>query len=262
MFAGLGGVGCLGTCYYAGRRPGSVAGGDGEVEEPGRFGQLERGEDGLLPGGERERCATWPSAVARVTRCMRSSSWRTLRQVSPVAFSTTRMSSSASQHSWMWARMRSSRWWKTGRSPRRSSCRASRLRRRAVACRPAARSSAVSVWSEVRSSHLPSRWASRLDGALVDAQQPGCRCGAGSGAARAWSSGCRRTRRGGRAVQASEPCDQLGQVRDQAVAHGGVALRRLRGCGRSRTVRARVAVAVAAGATRTSLTRRLPATVW
>ena len=31
-----------------------------------------------------ERWATRPSAVARVTRCMRSSSWRRLRQVSPV----------------------------------------------------------------------------------------------------------------------------------------------------------------------------------
>ena len=30
-----------------------------------------------------------------------------LRQVCPVVFSATRMSSSASQHSWMWPRMRS-----------------------------------------------------------------------------------------------------------------------------------------------------------
>jgi hypothetical protein len=56
-----------------------------------------------------ERCARCPSAVARVTRCIRSSSWRRLRQVSPVAFSTTRISSRASQQSWTWPRMRSSR---------------------------------------------------------------------------------------------------------------------------------------------------------
>lgn len=33
-----------------------------------------------------------PSAVARVTGCMRSSSWRRLRQVSEVVVSATRMS--------------------------------------------------------------------------------------------------------------------------------------------------------------------------
>ncbi len=51
------------------------------------------------------RCAAQGARrwVARVTRCIRSSSWRVLRQVSPVAFSTTRISSSASQQSWTWA---------------------------------------------------------------------------------------------------------------------------------------------------------------
>ena len=46
----------------------------------GGFGQLERGQDGLL-SVRAERCATRPSMVAKVTRCMRSSSWRRLRQV-------------------------------------------------------------------------------------------------------------------------------------------------------------------------------------
>ena len=63
----------------------------------------------LSPAVLMVRCATRPSPVARVTRCMRSSSWRALRQVSPVAFSAPRMRSSASQHIWTWARMRSSR---------------------------------------------------------------------------------------------------------------------------------------------------------
>jgi hypothetical protein len=61
------------------------------------------------PGVVAVRWANWPALEARVTRCIRSSSRRRLRQVSPVAFSITRRSSSASQHSWMWARMRSSR---------------------------------------------------------------------------------------------------------------------------------------------------------
>ena len=61
------------------------------------------------PGVRAERWATVPAGVARVTRCIRSSSWRRLRQVSPVVFSATRMSSSASQQSWTWARMRSFR---------------------------------------------------------------------------------------------------------------------------------------------------------
>ena len=39
----------------------------------------------------------------------------------------TRMSSSASGHNRTWARMRSSRWWNTGRSAGRPSCRAIRL---------------------------------------------------------------------------------------------------------------------------------------
>ena len=36
----------------------------------------------FCPGVVRQRCATWPAGVARVTRAMRSSSWRMLRQVS------------------------------------------------------------------------------------------------------------------------------------------------------------------------------------
>jgi hypothetical protein len=45
--------------------------------------------------------ATAPSLVVMVTRCIRSSSWRVVRQVSLVVFWMTRMSSRASQHSWM-----------------------------------------------------------------------------------------------------------------------------------------------------------------
>ena len=41
----------------------------------------------LCPAVSAERWATRPWSVARVTRCMRSSSWRMLRQVSPAAFS-------------------------------------------------------------------------------------------------------------------------------------------------------------------------------
>ncbi len=58
------------------------------------------------PGGPFFRSAWTCSMIAcpcgqvRGARC----------QVSPVAFSTMRMISSASRHSWMWARMRSSRW--------------------------------------------------------------------------------------------------------------------------------------------------------
>ncbi len=44
--------GWMRSCYY---KPGcrSAAGGGGEVEEAGRFGQVECGEDDLLAGGER-----------------------------------------------------------------------------------------------------------------------------------------------------------------------------------------------------------------
>jgi hypothetical protein len=45
------------------------------------------------PGVPVERCATRPSGVARVTRCIQSSSGLMLRHVSPVVFSVTRISS-------------------------------------------------------------------------------------------------------------------------------------------------------------------------
>ncbi len=64
-----------------------VAGGQGEVGEPWAFGQLEGGEDLPLARAVIERWATWPARVARVTRAIRSSSWRTLRQVSRTAMS-------------------------------------------------------------------------------------------------------------------------------------------------------------------------------
>ena len=57
------------------------------------------------PGVVVVRCATVPSGVARVTKCIRSSSWARVRQVLLVAFSMTRIRSRASQHSCTWARI-------------------------------------------------------------------------------------------------------------------------------------------------------------
>jgi hypothetical protein len=111
----------LGSCYYTTM---VTWGPSGQVSMTvnwrylGGSGRSRAWRMAWCPVVRAERWATWPSVVARVTRCMRSSSWRRLRQVSPVAFSMTRISSSASQHSWTWARMRSGRWWNTGRRPR------------------------------------------------------------------------------------------------------------------------------------------------
>ena len=59
--------------------------GDGEVEEPRRFGQVEGGQDGpLAPGVVAERCAACPSPVARVTRCIRVELVADVAKVGPV----------------------------------------------------------------------------------------------------------------------------------------------------------------------------------
>src|SRR5437867_4226482 len=50
------------------------AAGRGEVEELGWFAQVKGAEDGLVAGVAADRWATRPSLVARVTRCIRSSS--------------------------------------------------------------------------------------------------------------------------------------------------------------------------------------------
>jgi hypothetical protein len=63
-------------------------------------------------------CTAVPALPVRVTAWMRPSSVAMRRQVMLVRRSATRMSSSASQHSSTWARMRCSSRWKTGRSSR------------------------------------------------------------------------------------------------------------------------------------------------
>jgi len=89
-----------GSCYYrecAGRCSRSVAR-HGEVEEAGRLGQLERGQDGFLPGGGGRALSDLSVGCGQGDQVHPVHFVRMLRQVSPVAFSTTRSSSSASQH--------------------------------------------------------------------------------------------------------------------------------------------------------------------
>jgi len=61
---------------------------------------------------------TVPALPVRVMAWSRPSSRAIRRQLSPVRRSATRMSSSASQHSSTWARIRGSIRWNTGRSSR------------------------------------------------------------------------------------------------------------------------------------------------
>ena len=254
--------GVAGSCYYKGDAARSGAAGDRcEVEERGGSGRSRLEQGGRCAGVVTERCATGPWSVARVTRCQRSSSWRALRQVSPAAFSITRRSSSASQHSWMWARMRSSRWWITAAAAARLSCRASRVRRRAAACRPRpgrrgsgwCRRCAAAICRPDAAPRLIAAWSTRSCPAG---------CGAGSGADRAWSEDADQlvTAPRGPVVRA---LDQLLQVRDEVRADlpvplalfGVAADHEPLGAG------AVAAVAVPTWATWISSTRRLSATV-
>jgi hypothetical protein len=85
VFAGLGGFGSIWGVYLqvAGLR--SVAGGTVKSRNRGGSGSLSA-----------PRMVCYPLVIVE-------------RQVPPAPVSMTRMSSSASQHSWMWARMWSSR---------------------------------------------------------------------------------------------------------------------------------------------------------
>ena len=83
-------VGRLGSCYYTTpviRRV--VQRLSGRVKSKNRGGSGRSRARGWSAGRGWWRSVgrRWPSVVARVTRCIRSSSWRRLRQVSPVAFS-------------------------------------------------------------------------------------------------------------------------------------------------------------------------------
>jgi len=84
-------------CYYSMHEPRECfsAGGGGEVEEPWWFGTSRASRMAFWPGMSAER---WATAPAGVTRCIRSSSWRRLRQVSPVVFSATRINPAAPAH--------------------------------------------------------------------------------------------------------------------------------------------------------------------
>src|SRR3954451_2168946 len=99
-------------------RPGQLPVAGVKSKKRGGSGRSRAARMALCPAVSAERWATLPSPVARVTGCVGSSSWRALRRVSPVVFSTRWFSRRAIQQSWTWARMRSSRWWKTGRRPR------------------------------------------------------------------------------------------------------------------------------------------------
>jgi len=95
-----------GSCYYS--EPGAAAVYAGVAVtskslNAGGSGSSRAARIWRWPGVVSERLATRPAPVCRVTRCRRSSSSRTHRQESPVAFSTTRMRSSASQQSPAWA---------------------------------------------------------------------------------------------------------------------------------------------------------------
>ena len=84
VIAGRGGLVMITACYYAGVvsgvGAGSVAGREVEVVEPGWFEQPACGEDHLrLSTVSSLRCATWPSAVARVTRRSFEVRWPVVR---------------------------------------------------------------------------------------------------------------------------------------------------------------------------------------
>src|SRR6266496_6235419 len=90
--------------------------GQGEVEEPWWLGELQGAQDGLLAGCGRGALGD-PAVVGGQGD-----------QVQPVQFVAgvgpgvggavldDPDEQQRRQHSWTWARMRSSRWWKTGRS--------------------------------------------------------------------------------------------------------------------------------------------------
>ena len=65
----------------------------------GGSGSLRARRMAACSGRVAVRCRKVPAGPVKVPRCMRSSSWRRLRQVSPVVVSAMRMSSRASQHS-------------------------------------------------------------------------------------------------------------------------------------------------------------------
>ncbi len=102
-------LGVWGSCYYAAGRRMALFGG-GEVVEAGRFGEVEGSQDCAVAGGEFAALGDL-SVVGGEGDEVHSFESRMLRQVSPQVVSATRSRRRASHWSWMWARMRSSRWW-------------------------------------------------------------------------------------------------------------------------------------------------------
>ncbi len=253
------------SCYYrpscggVGRAGWSVLVAGGGVGDGGEGVDAGR----WTVSGRSAGCAVWGWSAAlgavaggQVTRCIRSGSWRVARKGWPVRFSMTRINSRASKHSWKCPRMRSSRRWCTGRSPREL-FRSRQPASTAISCLYAsARSCVVRVASEVRQ---PFAVQVRLAGGRrgVNAEQPAggaAQPGLGLGPADQFAAAAGRPGVGA--------LDELAQVGDQVGPHGRVPLGLFGVLHAGPRPRAPPSSSPPRNPPWTSPTRRVPATLW